>query len=184
MRCGHAIKRQVPTGDHRERLMCSACGFIAYDNPKILVACIASWQDKVLWMKRATAPQRGCWAIPSGFMESGETPEQAAARELHEETGALIDPDGLSLYLIGSIPEISEVYLVYRGELAEPHYGPSEEATEVELYTQTDAPWDEFAYPDVAEFMQQFYLDHESRSYGVYAARYVEGIHTFRIVAR
>ena len=74
---------------------------------------------------------------------------------LRQEAGALIDPDGLSLYLIGSIPEISEVYLVYRGELAEPHYGLSEEATEVELYTQTDAPWEEFAYPDVAEFSRR-----------------------------
>jgi len=173
------MKRQVPTGDHRERLMCGACQFIAYDNPRILVACIASWQDKVLWMKRATAPQRGCWAIPSGFMESGETPEQAAARELHEEARAQIDPDSLKLYLIGSIPEISEVYLVYRGELAQPHYRTSKEAMEVALYTQTDAPWDEFAYPDIAEFMQQFYLDHKAGRYGVYAARYVEGIHTF-----
>ncbi len=76
--------------------MCDACQFIAYDNPKILVACIASWQDKVLWMKRATEPQRGYWAIPSGFMESGETPEQAAARELHEETRAHIDPASLN----------------------------------------------------------------------------------------
>jgi 8-oxo-dGTP pyrophosphatase MutT (NUDIX family) len=117
-------------------------------------------------------------------MESGETPEQAAARELQEETLAHIDPENLTLFLIGSIPEISEVYLVYHGELAQLRYGLSEEALEVELYGQTDAPWEEFAYPDVAEFMQQFYLDHASRSYGVYAARYVEGIHTFRIVAR
>ncbi len=178
------MKRQVPTGDHRERLVCGACQFIAYDNPRILVACVASWQDKVLWMKRATAPQRDFWAIPSDFMESGETPEKAAARELQEETHARIDPDSLNLYVIGSIPEISEVYLVYRGELAQPHYGLSEEALEVELYGQTGAPWEEFTYPDVAEFMQQFYLDHASRSYGVYAARYVEGIHTFRRVAR
>ena len=112
-------------------------------------------------------------------MESGETPEQAAARELHEENEAQIDPDSLKLYLIGSIPEISEVYLVYRGELAQPHYRTSKEVMEVALCTQTDAPWDEFAYPDIAEFMQQFYLDHKAGRYGVYAARYVEGIHTF-----
>ena len=173
------MKRQMPTGDHRERLVCGACKFVAYDNPRILVACVASWQDKVLWMKRATAPKRDFWAIPSGFMESGETPEQAAARELQEETHARIDPDNLKLYVIGSIPEISEVYLVYRGELSEPRYWPSEEATKVELYTETDAPWKEFAYPDVAEFMRQFYRDHKARNYGVYAAHYVENIHTF-----
>ena len=45
---------------------------------------------KVLLVKRGIEPFKGCWDIPGGFMEPHETPEQAAARELLEETGLTI----------------------------------------------------------------------------------------------
>ena len=177
--CGATLIKILPENDHRERLACSKCHQVAYENPKILVSCIASWQEKVLWMKRATEPQKGYWAQPSGFMEQGETPEQAAARELYEETGAIIAPDRLHLFVVGSLPEISEVYLVYRAELTDQNFGPSDEAEQVALYAEEDAPWSEFAYPDVVEALRQFYIDHAQRNYGVYSGCYVNGKNTF-----
>lgn len=177
--CGHALVSQLPAGDHRERLTCPECGFIHYDNPKILVACIATWHDKVLWIKRGTPPRSGFWAIPSGFVEKGETPEQAAARELREETHAVIEPDSLNLYLVGSLPEISEVYLVYHGILQSADCKTTEEADEVAFFSKEEVPWQHYAYPDVVEAMMQFYDDHNQRRYGVYAGRFENGVNTF-----
>jgi len=178
--CGHALMRQVPVGDHIERPVCGGCGFVHYQNPKVVVACIGTWEDKVLWIRRGTEPRKGFWAIPSGFAEQGETPEQAAVRELFEETGAVIEADQLNLFLVGSLPEISEVYLVYFGALASPEYATTHEASEIALFAADEAPWDEYAYPDVADAMQQFYRDHEKRDYGVYIGRYDNGINHFR----
>lgn len=176
--CGGPLVQQIPANDHRPRPVCNACGFIHYENPKILVACIATCGDKVLWIKRGTPPQKGYWAIPSGFLESGETPEEAAARELWEETGARIEPTALNLYLVGSLPEISEVYLVYYGKLTDTRCEPTQEAAEVRFFAKEEAPWSHYAYPQVVEAMHQFYEDHASKRYGVYVGRYVNGVNT------
>src|SRR6056300_814743 len=177
-KCGTSMVEREPPGDHKLRWCCDVCGFIHYENPKIIVACIATVGDKILWIKRGTPPKKGCWAQPSGFMENGETPEQAAARELFEETGAVIDPNDLNLFLVGSLPAISEVYLVYFGELKEFKVAPTAEALEIKLCDEANAPWAEYAYPEVIEATRQFYRDHKKRRYGVYRGRYVDGVNT------
>lgn len=52
---------------------------------------------RLLMIKRGGHPSLGCWALPGGFAEAGETIEQTAARELQEETGV----SGLPLVLVG-----------------------------------------------------------------------------------
>jgi ADP-ribose pyrophosphatase YjhB (NUDIX family) len=155
---------------------------VVYENPKILVACFATWGEKVVWMKRAADPQKGFWSIPSGFMEKGETPEQAAARELWEETGARINPQDMELYLMGSLPSISEVYLTFRGPLASPELVKGEESLDVGLFSLEDAPWTETAYPQVIESIEQFYRDHQRGNYGVYRASYVDDKHVLNSI--
>jgi ADP-ribose pyrophosphatase YjhB (NUDIX family) len=182
--CGSPLTRRTPGIDQRERLACSHCDFVWYENPKILVCCIATWQERALWIKRATDPQHGMWAQPAGFMEKGETPEEAACRELYEETGAVLRPEQLKLFIVGSLPEISEVYLVYRGELERPRFATSSpEAEEVALYAESEVPWHSLAYPEVAEASVQFYRDHAAREYGVYSGCYVQGRHRLTRIA-
>ena len=180
--CAAELSKSVLPGDTHERMLCPLCGHVAYENPKILVACFATWGDKVVWMKRATDPQKGFWSIPSGFMEKGETPEQAAARELWEETGARINPQDMELYLMGSLPFISEVYLAFRGPLTSPELVKGEESLDVGLFSLEDAPWTETAYPQVIESIEQFYSDHQRGDYGVYCASYVEDQHVLNSI--
>ena len=175
--CAAELSLSVLPGDTHERMLCSQCGYVVYENPKILVACFATWGDKVVWMKRAAEPQKGFWSIPSGFMEKGETPEQAAARELWEETGARINPQDMELYLMGSLPFISEVYLAFRGPLTSPELVKGEESLDVGLFSLEDAPWTETAYPQVIESIEQFYSDHQRGDYGAYCASYVDDQH-------
>ena len=103
--------------EERERLFCGTCGAIRYENPRILVALMLTCGDRLLLCRRAHQPSLGTWTPPSGFMERGETLEQAAARETFEEAGVQIDPEKLVLYSVSSLslPTISEVYVVFRG---------------------------------------------------------------------
>ena len=79
-------------GDEHDRLTCADCGFIAYENPKIVVgAVVALDRDSVLLCRRAIEPRRGFWTIPAGYMELGETAAEGAAREAWEEAQARID---------------------------------------------------------------------------------------------
>ncbi len=66
---------------------CPTCGFIAYENPLPVVVAITADNGKFLLIKRGIPPKKGYWGCPSGFIECGETPEEACLRELREEAG-------------------------------------------------------------------------------------------------
>ena len=174
LHCGGALATRIPDGDDRPRLCCETCGYIHYQNPKILVSCIVSWGDKVLWMRRAEPPRQGLWSIPSGFMEQGETLQEAAARELYEECGVRIAPASLALYILGSITATSEVYAVFRGTLERPDHGIGPEALAVDWFTEEDAPWQQFAFPEVEEPMRRYYRDLRSGCFGLFMGEYTE----------
>lgn len=87
-------KLQFASVDGRKRKICRTCGFVDYKNPLPCVSIIGIRGDKIVLIKRGIEPSKGSWAPPSGFMEFGEKPEEAALRELYEETslkGKIID---------------------------------------------------------------------------------------------
>ncbi len=145
---GGPIVERVPDGDDRPRLVCDTCGYIRYENPKIVVGTVATWDDRILLCKRAIEPQANFWTLPAGFLEVHETPEQGAAREAAEEAGADIAIDVLlSVY---TIPRISLVQLFYRASLRSPDVAPGLESAEVALFDYDDIPWDALAFPSVS----------------------------------
>ena len=85
MRCGAGLEWQVDEEGTR-RWACPACGWVYYHNPKPCVGALIVRGGKVLLARRAKPPFQGWWDIPGGFMEAGETPEQALVREIAEET--------------------------------------------------------------------------------------------------
>ena len=140
--------RTVPAGDNRERLVCADCGFVQYDNPKIVVGAVVQWQGSVLLCKRAIEPRTGYWTLPAGYLELGESPLEGAAREVREEACAEIAID--ALLAVYSVPRISQVQLIYRAALKVPEFGPSPESLEVALFAWDTIPWDQLAFPTVA----------------------------------
>ena len=73
--------------DGRMRKHCPECPFVRYENPLPVVVAVAVKDGRFLLIKRGIAPKKGFWGPPSGFIESGETPEEACLRELEEEAG-------------------------------------------------------------------------------------------------
>jgi ADP-ribose pyrophosphatase YjhB (NUDIX family) len=169
--CGQSLTLTA-LGADRPRLHCRSCGYVHYENPKILVSCLASWGDKVLWMRRAQQPYRGLWSIPCGFMEQGETLAAAAARELFEEAHVQLAPESLSLYVLGSLTWMSQVYVVFRAQLLSPECSAGDEALEVGLFSERDAPWDRFAFPQSEAPTRQFYRELNAGKFGVYMGEY------------
>lgn len=145
---------QVPDGDERERLVCSDCGFIHYDNPKIVVGSVAVWEDKVLLCRRAIPPRIGYWTLPAGYMELHERTEAGAAREAWEEARAHIEVH--DLFALYNIPRINQVHLFYRATLKSPDIEPGPESTEVRLFGWDELPEAEFAFPSVHWAFQHY----------------------------
>ena len=65
--CGASVDYKVPEDDTRERAVCSDCGAIHYQNPKVITGTLPVWGDQVLLCKRAIEPRRGYWTLPAGF---------------------------------------------------------------------------------------------------------------------
>lgn len=141
------FKRQVPAGDDRERLVCSDCGFINYENPRVIAGSVVEHEGKILLCRRAIFPQKGRWTIPAGFLELGEAPHEGAAREAYEEATA--DIEIIDLLAVYSVRHISQVHMMYRARLRSPDIAPGIESLEVGLFAWDDIPWDELAFPSV-----------------------------------
>ncbi|NIA01194.1 MAG: NUDIX domain-containing protein [Planctomycetia bacterium] len=153
--CGASVILRIPDGDNRERYVCDDCQTIHYQNPNIVAGCIPEWEGRILLCKRAIEPRYGLWTLPAGFMENGETTEQAALRETLEEAGAQVEIAGL--FGIFSIPHISQVYLLYRGELCNGFYEPGPESLECRLFEEHEVPWEKLAFPVMQETLQRYY---------------------------
>ena len=139
--------REVPEGDNRARLVCRDCGFINYENPKIVVGAVVTWRDEILLCRRAIPPRRGYWTIPAGYLEVKETVIDGARREAKEEACADIEID--ALLAVYNVPRISQVQIIYRATLRELEFAPGEESLDVALFDWQDVPWDELAFPSV-----------------------------------
>jgi ADP-ribose pyrophosphatase YjhB (NUDIX family) len=142
---------RVPPGDSLCRALCTACGYVHYENPKLLAACILFREHKVLWVKRARAPNAGLWAMPGGYVELGETVEEAAVRELLEETGLVVSPDQLSVYGVVSIPSINQIFISLIAPLPSMDFRTTEETLDVKLAGISDISASQYAYPPGAD---------------------------------
>ncbi|HIE4272035.1 TPA: NUDIX hydrolase [Pseudomonas aeruginosa] len=165
--CGSGdLERRQPDGDTHERLTCGACSYIHYENPKIIAGCIIERDGLYLLCQRAIAPRIGTWTLPAGFMENGETTEQAALREVWEETG--VRAEILSPYSIFSVPRISEVYIIFRAcalELTD-QYGP--ETLAYRFFAPEEIPWDDIYYPAIRQILERYIEERQAGVYGIY----------------
>lgn len=151
---GGPIRRAIPEGDNMARLVCDACGYIEYANPKVVVGAVAVWRDRILLCKRAIEPRIGYWTLPAGYLELNESTEDGAKREAREEAGAELRLNGvLAVY---NIPRISQVQIIYRAELLSEDIAAGTESEEVGLFTAADIPWKELAFPSVHWALKQY----------------------------
>jgi len=165
-KCGARVTEKIPEGDDRARFVCESCQTIHYQNPKIVAGCIPAWGDKLLLCRRAIEPRHGLWTLPAGFMENGETTEQAALRETWEEARTRVEITGL--YGVFSIPRISQVYMMFRAEMQTGEFAAGPESLEVRLFDRTDIPWDELAFPVVKLTLEKYLADFEAGYFPVH----------------
>ncbi len=140
--------KQIPEGDTHERDVCARCGYIAYENPKIVTGAVVAHEGRVLLCRRAIEPRAGFWTLPAGFLEAHEQPEEGARREALEEAMAHITLEGLiGIY---TVRRISQVQMFFRARFdGTPAFAAGEETLEAKLFAWEEIPWDDIAFPSV-----------------------------------
>lgn len=153
--CGKdSISFIIPDSDTLHRHRCDHCHTIFYENPKIVVGAVTTYQGKFLLCRRAIEPQIGLWTYPAGYLESHESLEQGTQREAMEEAGITIKLNRL----IGtySLTAINQVHIIYAAEMMTPAFSAGSESLEVALFTQDEIPWDDLAFPVIRWALKAF----------------------------
>ena len=91
--CAAPLALLVEAG--QQRPACPSCGRVVYYDPKIAAIAVVARDERVLMVRRAVATGYGLWSMPGGFVDRGEVVEDAAVREVWEETGLVIRVDRL-----------------------------------------------------------------------------------------
>ena len=182
--CAHPVDLRVPEGDNRPRYVCAQCEAIHYQNPKLVVGSIPVWEEggelKVLLCKRAIEPRHGYWTLPAGFMENAETTAQAAIRETEEEAGANVELG--ELFTLLNVAQVHQVHLFYLARLLDLDFAAGVESLDVQLFSESEIPWDELAFPTVRTTLELFFADRvkmrEGGRYGFHSRDLVRPMRT------
>lgn len=158
--CGAAVEQKIPAGDNRHRYVCNNCHSIHYENPCIIAGCLPVYEDQVLLCKRAIEPRYGLWTLPAGFMENGESTEQAALRETLEEANAQVVIR--SLYTMTSILHVDQVQMIYLADMPEAKFDISDESLEVALFREHEIPWNALAFPTITNALKFYFSDRKT----------------------
>ena len=157
------MAHKVPAGDSLPRYVCDGCATIHYQNPRMIVGCIAEWEDRILLCRRAIEPRHGLWTVPAGFMENGETTYHGAVRETLEEANARVEVG--PLYALYNIPHINQVYMLFRARLLDTDVSAGAETLEARLFTEAEIPWDHIAFATVRNTLTHYYSDRKAGEY-------------------
>ena len=155
--CGGALEMRSLKATDPDRLVCAACGFVFYLDPKVAVGTIITTADaRLVLVRRAIEPGYGLWVFPGGFVDRGEELTQAAIREAREESGLEVRLE--RLVNIYSYPDAAVIIIVYAATAIAGELCSDEECLEARLFRADEIPWDELAFRSTREALTD-YLD-------------------------
>ena len=154
-RCGGPLERRSLKATEPDRLVCAACSFVFYLDPKIAVGTIIRTDSKrLVLVRRAIEPGYGKWVFPGGYVDRGEPLTVAAVREAREECGLDVRLDGLvNIY---SYPKRAPVIVVYAATAIGGALSCDEECLETAEFDTGAIPWSELAFRSTQEGLQDY----------------------------
>jgi ADP-ribose pyrophosphatase YjhB (NUDIX family) len=141
----------------RIRRYCRYCGFIQFLEPKVAVAAVITDGERILLVRRNAIPRIGFWALPAGYMDADELPEEALVREVVEETGVTVRVVGLKgVAALAGWQERRGVLILYAAEPVGGSANAGDDVTEARWFTRDEVPWDELAFESTEEYVREW----------------------------
>ncbi|MEO8502248.1 MAG: NUDIX hydrolase [Vicinamibacteria bacterium] len=160
-KCGAPLSRRRLKDFEPERLVCMSCMFVMYLNPKVAAGTVVEHHGGIVLLRREIDPRAGFWVHPGGFVDRGETLEQAAMRETREEVGLEVEITGLLGAFSFHDSEVVVVTFAARVVSGEPKVG--DECLEVRTFSPLDIPWDELAFPSTRLALKEYLRTMDAR---------------------
>jgi ADP-ribose pyrophosphatase YjhB (NUDIX family) len=155
--CGAAVERRVVSRDMREYPVCPGCGHVGYLHPKIVAITIPVRDGRVLLTRRAIEPAHGLWTFPGGYVDWGESVSRAARREMREEVGLDLEPEGLvGIYSYDETPVVIVAYHVTVPDGLDAK-ADAHEVSETAYFARDEIPWDVLAFRSTREALEDWF---------------------------
>ena len=129
-----ALTSQWEDSGPKQRLRCPACDFTHWDNPTPVLGAVVEYGGQIL-LARNAAWTHAMYALITGFMEAGETPQEGIAREILEETN--LQTSALNLIGVYDFQRMNQVLIVYHA-VAHGEVRLSPELVDYRLYNLAD----------------------------------------------
>jgi ADP-ribose pyrophosphatase YjhB (NUDIX family) len=155
--CGAPLAEGIKFG--RPRSFCRYCGFIHFHDPKVGVAALVTCGERVLLVRRGVIPGLGRWALPAGYMDADESPEEAVIREVAEETGITVRLLGLAGVMpLAGWDQRRGILLLFRAEPMAGVLAAGDDASAARWFTRDDIPWGELAFESTARCLREWFV--------------------------
>ena len=153
-RCGGSLEHRTLRAGDPPRLVCTACGFVFFLDPKVATGVVFSVNGGVLLVKRGIEPSYGKWVFPGGYVDRGESLEAAAIREVKEESG--LDVRLTRLLGIYSAPGNPIILITFVGEVTGGSLQTDDEGLEARSFPPAEIPWDDLAFPSTTQVLRDY----------------------------
>ncbi len=142
--CGGPLEKRLLKAGEPERLVCRACGFVFYIDPKLATIAVVPLDGGVVMVRRGIDPGYGLWVVPGGFVDVGELVEEAVVRETLEETHLQVRVE--QLLNIYSYRDSTTVVVAYLTEYLAGELTAGDETLEARVFSPGEIPWDEIPF--------------------------------------
>jgi len=154
-KCGGSLTLTSLKHHEPPRLVCSDCHFVFYLDPKIAAATVVPYRGGIVMVKRSVEPGFGLWVIPGGFVDRGETPEEAAVRETYEEANLHVKVVGLLGVYSYAGPSV--VVMSYLAEHVGGILKASDESSDARAFPYARFPWKRIAFHSTVQTLRDWH---------------------------
>lgn len=152
--CGGRLQLRVVHPKEPQRLVCQACHFIFYLDPKLAAIAIIPWEGGLVLARRAIEPGYGLWVAPGGFVDVGEKVEEAVVREVREEVHLEIEIH--RLLNIYSYQGRTTVIVAYVAQVTGGSLAAGDETLEARVFPYDQIPWPEIAFASTKDALRDY----------------------------
>jgi 8-oxo-dGTP diphosphatase len=152
--CGGSLESRRLKTNEPERLVCQKCSYIFYLDPKVVAGAIFTVDGGLALLRRGIEPAMGKWVFPGGYVDRGESVEEAAVRETKEESD--LDIRLSSLLGVYSYPGKRDVIVVYAATVVGGELNAQDESVEARTFSLSNLPWEELAFPSTQEALRDY----------------------------
>ncbi len=152
--CGGLLQTRLLKEGEPERLVCTACGFVFYIDPKLAVIALVPLDGGLVLVRRAIDPGYGLWVVPGGFVDAGEPVEEAVVRETLEETHLTVRVK--RLFNVYSYRNHRTVVLAFLTEYLKGELAAGDETLEARIFTSQEIPWDKIAFTSTRDALREY----------------------------